>query len=95
MVTLIRVLEILSLTDVDLGVGQAERYARLVDYDRERHYSISPLAEFDAAYSRVSSALGLLNDGAPGEVRDVRDLAREIVIVEDGGVLLNVLKRRG
>lgn len=77
---------ILSLSDEDLGAGQAERYARLVDDDPGRPYSIQPLdGQFLDAHSRVASALGLLDEGVPELAREVRNLVREIVLVKDGG----------
>jgi hypothetical protein len=77
---------IVSLTDEDLGAGQAECYARLVDDDPDRRYSIQPLGkgQFQAARSRVSSALTLLDDGVPELAEEIRGLVRELVLVSDG-----------
>jgi len=76
---------IVSLTDEDLGAGQAARYARLIDDDPERRYSICPMdSGFEKAHSRVSSALHLLDQGAPELAQEIRSLVREIVLVTDG-----------
>lgn len=75
---------IVSLTDQDLGVDQAERYARLVDDDPNRTYGIRPLVhQFGEAYARVSAALVLLDDGAPEQAQEIRALVREIILVSD------------
>ncbi len=77
---------ILALTDEDLGAGQAERYARLVDDDPDRPYSILAVdGRFEDAHARVSAALQLLDEGVPELAREIRDLVREIVLVQDGG----------
>ncbi|MEM7314763.1 MAG: HEXXH motif-containing putative peptide modification protein [Planctomycetota bacterium] len=79
-------LRIVSLTDEDLGNGQAERYARLVDDDPQHPYAIKPLtANIDDARSRVTSALQLLDEGVPELAHEMRGLVREIVLVADGG----------
>ena len=78
---------IASLSDEDLGAGQAERYARLVDDDPDRPYAITPMVrEYNEAHSRVSSALSLLDEGVPELAREIRGLVREIVLVTDGEV---------
>lgn len=76
---------IAALTDEDLGIGQAERYTRLIDDDPDRSYSIQPLesSQFQAAYSRVYSALRLLDEGVPELAQEIRGLVREIVLVTD------------
>ena len=77
-------IRIVSLTDHDLGPGQAERYARLIDDDPERRYSIRALdSGYQDAYSRVSSALLLLDKGVPELAQEIRGLVREIVLVTD------------
>jgi HEXXH motif-containing protein len=75
---------ILSLTDEDLGTGHAARYARLIDDDPERRCSIRPLdSGFQDAYSRVCSALLLLDQSVPELAQEIRSLVREIVLVTD------------
>jgi len=75
---------IVSLTDEDLGAGQAERYARLVNDDADRRYAMQPLGTGHAgAASRVSSALSLLDEGVPELAQEIRGIVREIVLVTD------------
>ena len=75
---------IVCLSDEDLGAGQAERYARLVNDDPDRRYAIQPLGRGQAdAFTRVSSALTLLDEGVPELALEIRGLVREIVLVTD------------
>ncbi len=78
-------IRIAALTDGDLGIGQSERYARLIDDDPDRSYPIQPLesSQFQGAYSKVSSALRLLDEGVPELAEEIRGLVREIVLVTD------------
>ena len=77
---------IVSLRDEDLGAGQAERYVRLIDDDPDRKYQIEPLcSRYQEAFSTVSAALTLLEEGAPELAQEIRALVREIVLVTDGG----------
>ena len=79
-------IRILTLTDAHLGTGQAERYARLVDDDPDRPYSLLPLDDqFQDAQARVSAALDLLDEGVPELAEETRGVVREIVLLRDGG----------
>ena len=76
---------IVSLSDDDLGTGQAERYARLLNDDAERRYELLPLEDtFAEAKNRVSSALELLGKAVPELAQEISGLVREIVLVTDG-----------
>ena len=78
---------IVSLRDEDLGAGQSERYVRLINDDPDRKYEIAPLcSQYQEASFRVSSALTLLDEGAPELAQEIRALVREIVLVTDGRV---------
>ena len=77
-------LRIVSLTDRDLGAGNAVRYARLIDDDPIRKYGIRPhIKNFSEAKAIVSSALKLVDAGAPELAQETRALVREIVLVTD------------
>src|SRR5262245_2986963 len=73
---------IVTLNDGDLGTGQAERYARLVDDDPNRAIYIQPVADKDAAAAAVTAALRLIEACAPGLADEIKALTREIVMVE-------------
>jgi HEXXH motif-containing protein len=73
---------IVTLNDGDLGAGQAERYARLVDDDPDRATYIQPVADKDAAAAAVTAALRLIEASAPGLADEIKALTREIVMVE-------------
>ena len=77
---------IVSLRDEDIGTGQAERYVRLIDDDPDRKYAIEPLcSRYQDAFSRVLSAMTLLDEGAPELALEIRALVREVVLVTDRG----------
>ena len=77
---------IVSLRDEDIGTGQAERYVRLIDDDPDRRYAIEPLcSRYQHAFSRVLSAMTLLDEGAPELALEIRALVREVVLVTDRG----------
>ena len=77
-------IRIVSLTDEELGAGQAERYARLINDDPDRRYDLRPLGQqYPEAQARVSDALQLLDDGVPELAQEIRGLVRELVVVTD------------
>ncbi|SDB59281.1 aKG-HExxH-type peptide beta-hydroxylase [Bauldia litoralis] len=76
-------MRIVTLTDSDLGLGQAARYRRLLDSDPEVGAGLQPLqgpAFVDAA-ARVREALALLDKGAPEIAGELRELVNEIALV--------------
>lgn len=76
-------LRVVTLTDDDLGVGQADRYRRFIDEDADLGGSLPPLrgASFSDGEARIRGALALLETAAPEVAGEVRSLAREIVLV--------------
>jgi len=72
---------ILTLDDADLGAGQAARYARLFIDDLA--FDLEPVvatARADAE-ARLTAALDLLAEGAPGIRAEMDALVRQIVLV--------------
>jgi len=80
-------LRVVTVTDADLGGGQADRYWRLMDEDREAGAALRALTpdEFEAASARVRDALALLEAGAPELAGELGALVNEIVLVETQG----------
>lgn len=76
-------LRIVTLTDDDLGEGQADRYRRFIDEDPTLGAALPPLTgeRFSDGEARVRGALALLDSAAPEVAGEVRSLAREIVLV--------------
>ena len=76
-------LRVVTLTDDDLGAGQADRYRRFVDEDPDLGGALPPLtgADFLDANRRVNAAFALLDAAAPEVAGEIRALAREIVLV--------------
>ena len=73
---------IVTLTDDDLGPGQADRYAGLIDDDPTQQIFIQPVAEKASAASAVTAALSLIEAGAPDLAEEIEGLTREVVMVE-------------
>lgn len=83
----VEALRIVTLTDADLGAGQAARYWRLMDEDPEVSAALRALDrhEFEAASARVREALALLAAGAPELAGELNALVNQIVLVETQG----------
>lgn len=83
----VETVRIVTLTDADLGPGQAARYWRLMDEDPEVSDSLRALteAEFAPAAARVRAALTLLEAAAPELFGELRALVHEIVLVAPEG----------
>lgn len=75
-------LRIVGLDDAELGVGQADRYRRLVTDDVLVEIGPAPQASVARAKQVLETAFDLLRTGAPEVFAEVGELIREIVLVE-------------
>lgn len=76
-------LRVVTLSDSDLGQGQADRYRRLVDDDPDFAAALQPLAAADvrSSFARVIEGLKLLDAAEPELAGEIRALVREVVLV--------------
>jgi HEXXH motif-containing protein len=74
-------LRVVTIDDRELGLGQSERYRRLVNDDVE--FVLEPVSGADrvAATAALQAAFDLLADGAPEAGGEFRALFREVVLV--------------
>jgi HEXXH motif-containing protein len=75
-------LRVLTLSDEDLGEGQAARYRRLLSEDIGGDIRPLRAEERVVAEAELRRALDLLEAGAPDFIREMRPLIRQIVLVE-------------
>ncbi len=75
---------IVTLTSADLGPGQPERYARLVDDDPEQRIFIEPVSDKTVATSAIAGALSLIEASAPSLASEIQAIVHEVVMVEPG-----------
>jgi HEXXH motif-containing protein len=74
-------LRVITLDDKDLGLGQADRYRRLLADDVVFTLGpIAPQARADAV-ERIGEALSLFRDGAPDLEAEFRTLVQEVVLI--------------
>ena len=76
--------QVLTLTDEDLGAGQASRYRRLLNEEPYLAVAVAPVdhAGCRRAAARLGETEALLAEGAPEIAGEIAELVRQTIVVE-------------